>query len=159
MSDAEYGEYIGKCNMLKGEIDAVKARIQRGEYKPKKKEINLWAILMGLAILAVIAITLMGCEPAYAWTDEELVNAIYKAEGGAKARYAYGIRSVSYNSIEEARRICLNTVRNNKKRFAKQTKYKDYLSFLASRYCPIGCDNDNGTNRFWIANVKYFLGR
>lgn len=112
------------------------------------------------SILIVLALSVMGCEDyAWAWTDTEIVDAIYLAEGGAKAQYAYGIRSVPYNSIEEARRICLNTVRNNRKRFSKQTKYKDYLSFLSSRYCPIGCGNDIGTNKYWLKNVRYFLNK
>lgn len=92
-----------------------------------------------------------------AYTNEQIANAIFMAEGGHKAQYAYGIRSVKYSTIAEARRICINTIRNNRIRFAKQNKYKDYLSFLASRYCPIGCDNDRGTNKYWVKNVKYYL--
>jgi len=93
----------------------------------------------------------------YAFTDSELADAIFKAEGGYKAQYLYGIRSVSYKTEVEARKICLNTIRNNKKRFLQQTEYKDYLDFFSSRYCPVGCDNDRGTNRYWLKNVKYFL--
>jgi len=93
------------------------------------------------------------------FTDEQIVEAIYLAEGGTAAQYAYGIRSIKYSTVAEARRICFNTVRNNRKRFAKQTKYTDYLEFLASRYCPVNCDNDRGTNKFWLKNVRYFLGR
>lgn len=93
------------------------------------------------------------------WTDTEIVNAIYKAEGGAKAQYLYGIRSVKYRDEAEARRICFNTVRNNRKRFQNQSKYDNYLEFLASRYCPVGCDNDRGANKYWLKNVRYFLER
>lgn len=93
----------------------------------------------------------------HAYTDEQIVNAIYKAEGGKKAQYAYGIRSVSYKDEAEARKICFNTVRNNRTRFTNQSKYTDYLEFLASRYCPVGCDNDRGTNKYWLKNVRYFL--
>lgn len=33
-----------------------------------------------------------------------------------------------------------------------------YIEFLASRYCPIGADNDpQGLNKNWVKNVKYFL--
>jgi len=98
--------------------------------------------------------------PAFAYTDTEIVNAIYKSEGGSKATYLYGIRSVKYGTPEEARRICFNTVRNNRVRFANQTKYDDYLEFLASRYCPIGASNDpKGLNVNWLSNVRYFLER
>lgn len=111
-----------------------------------------------LALLVLLAgLVLIFCSKAHAYTDEQIVNAIFKAEGGAKATYAYGIRSVKYSSVAEARRICFNTIRNNRKRFLKQSKYKDFLEFLASRYCPVGCDNDRGTNKYWIKNVRYFL--
>jgi len=97
---------------------------------------------------------------AKAYSDEEIVNAIYKAEGGSKATYLYGIRSIKYDDPQEARRICFNTVRNNRKRYADygHKTYDTYLEFLASRYCPIGADNDpKGLNKNWLKNVKYFL--
>jgi hypothetical protein len=107
-------------------------------------------------------IAAFGQEPVPAYKDEQIVNAIYKAEGGGNAQYLYGIRSVSYGSATEARRICFNTVRNNRKRFADYgyKKHATYLEFLASRYCPIGADNDpKGLNNHWLKNVKYFLNK
>ncbi len=88
--------------------------------------------------------------------DEQLCDAIYKAEGGSTATYLYGIRSVHYEDEAEARRICLNTIRNNKIRFYNQDKYDDFYEFLGSRYCPVGCDNDTGSNKYWVKNVRYF---
>jgi len=32
----------------------------------------------------------------------------------------------------------------------------DLIRF-SRRYCPIGCDNDNGTNQYWLKNVRYFI--
>ena len=95
------------------------------------------------------------------YTNEQIVNAIFKAEGSYKAQYLYGIRSVKYKGKQQARRICLNTVRNNRLRYKQYgyRQYDTYLQFLASRYCPIGCDNDNGTNKYWLRNVKYFLNK
>ena len=88
--------------------------------------------------------------------QERLADAIFKAEGEYKAKYLYGIVSVKYKDEANARRICLNTIRNNIVRFEKQDKYTDYIEFLASRYCPVNCDNDNGTNQFWAKNVRYY---
>ena len=112
-----------------------------------------------------LLLTLFLFFPAWGWameySDEQIVNAIFQAEGGYKAQYLYGIRSVSYKDEAEARRICFNTVRNNRKRYADYgyKKYATYLEFLASRYCPVGCDNDRGTNKYWLKNVRYFLVR
>ena len=92
------------------------------------------------------------------YTDTEILEAIWKAEGGELAEYYYGIRSVKYNSKWHARDICLETIRNNRIRFINQDEYSDFVLFLGSRYCPVGCDNDRGTNRYWVRNVKRFLG-
>ena len=94
-------------------------------------------------------------------TDEVIVNAIYLAEGGAKTRYPYGIVSIdTKGDCEYARKLCFNTVRNNKKRFRNQSKYTDYIEFLGSRYCPVGAKNDpTGLNKNWVKNVKYFINK
>lgn len=96
---------------------------------------------------------------AYEYTDEQIVNAIYKAEGGAKARYPYGIRSINCETERECRQVCFNTVKNQRKRFAKKHRNgQTYLSSLSERYCPIGADNDpRGLNKNWLKNVKHFL--
>ena len=88
-----------------------------------------------------------------------IVNAIYWAEGGLKTKYPYGIVSINtHGDCKYARKICYNTVKNNKVRFKNQTKYKDYIEFLASRYCPIGAENDpNNLNQYWVKNVKYYI--
>lgn len=118
-------------------------------------------INMKYFILILSTLTLAVSCYAEEYSDKQIVNAIFKAEGGYKAQYLYGIRSVKYKDEAEARQICFNTVKNNRKRYADYgyKKYKTYLEFLASRYCPVNCDNDRGTNRFWIRNVQYFLER
>lgn len=99
---------------------------------------------------------------AHAWTDEEICNAIFWAEGGYKAKYLYGIRSVKYKNEKEARQICLNTIKNNRIRYEKwgHKKYKTFLEFLASRYAPLNAKNDKmGLNKNWLKNVKYYLNK
>lgn len=91
------------------------------------------------------------------YTNEEICQAIFFAEGGLKTRYPYGIKSVYCGNIEECKTICLRTIENNRTRYL-QYGYKEfhsYLNFLASRYCPIsvsGCEN-------WLSNVNYFLNK
>lgn len=94
------------------------------------------------------------------YTNDQIANAIYKAEGGAKTRHPYGIKSINtYGNKEYARKICLNTIRNNRKRFAKQTKYKDFILFLGSRFCPTNIPSEYSLNRHWVKNVYYFLNK
>ena len=92
------------------------------------------------------------------YTNDQIADAIFKAEGGMKAEYWYGIRSVKYDSLKEARRICLNTIRNQRRRHAKHECASSYLECLANRYCPVGALNDpHKLNRYWLKNVIFFL--
>ncbi len=86
-----------------------------------------------------------------------IVDAIYIIEGGAKAKKPFGILSVPCNSYAACRKICANTVRNNYKRWERAGRPGDYLEFLAARYCPVGAENDNGTNKFWLTNLRRIL--
>ena len=95
----------------------------------------------------------------FVWTDSKIADAIYMAEGGKKARVPYGILSVKVKDEADARRICLNTIKNNRKRY-KEYGYKthdNYLDFLADRYCPPSVDPIG--NRNWKKNVRYFLNK
>ena len=97
------------------------------------------------------------------YTDNQYVNAIFWAEGGYNAKYLYGIRSVKYANKEQARRICLQTIQNNQRRFKNYgfRKYSSYLQFLASRYCPTKSRNLSKSeiklNRYWQSNVLWYL--
>ena len=92
------------------------------------------------------------------YSPSEIADAIFWAEGGYKAKYYYGIVSVKYNDIHEARQICLNTIKNHYKRHLRHDCGLDYLVCLSKRYCPIGAENDpNNLNVNWLNNVKYYL--
>jgi hypothetical protein len=127
-------------------------------YMEKKMETSL--------ILFILACGASCLNMAYGKVDansaqidpNKLADAIFKAEGSYKAEFLYGIRSVKYKDEADARRICLNTINNNKKRFLKQDKYEDYLEFLSSKYAPVGAENDpKNLNKNWLRLVRYFL--
>ena len=90
---------------------------------------------------------------ASAWNDDELADAIYWAEGGAKAFYGISV-TLHHNDINEARRICLNTIRNQHKRHQAHACGKDYLTCLWHRYCP---PSAHKLNKNWKKNVTYYL--
>ncbi len=109
-------------------------------------------------IFTLVLLLLIIPSQSFAYTDQELCSAIYKSEGGENAQYLYGIRSVKYDTPEEARQICLNTIRNQRRRHEAHVCNLSYLECLAKRYCPIGADNDpKGLNKNWLKNVRYFL--
>lgn len=87
---------------------------------------------------------------------ERIANAIYKAEGGARAKVPYGILSVKVQDEQEARRVCLNTIRNNWQRWIKAGRIGSFIDFLADRYCPLSVDPVGNKN--WKNNVKKLVG-
>jgi hypothetical protein len=91
------------------------------------------------------------------WMPEHIAQAIYKAEGGEKTRYPYGIKSVKAKNAEDARRICLNTIRRAMGDWYDQGRYRHacFITYLSLRYCPPRVDPVG--NRNWVKNVKFFL--
>ena len=92
---------------------------------------------------------------AVAQSDERIADAIYRIEGGAKAKAPYGILSLEVKSPALARQICINTIRNNRTRWRAAGRPGDYLDFLADKYCPASCDAVG--NRNWKKNIKLLL--
>lgn len=86
-------------------------------------------------------------EPDY----EKLADAIYRVEGGAKAKKPYGILSVPVKDEAEARRVAINTARNNYARWQAAGEPGDYLNFLADRFVPSRADPQGNVN--WKSNV------
>ena len=86
-----------------------------------------------------------------------LADAIYMAEGAEKAKYPYGIISVSCLGEEACRRVCKNTIKNT---FRRWDGKGDYLTYLSNIYAPIGAKNDpKGLNKNWERNVTFYLRR
>lgn len=86
-------------------------------------------------------------EPNY----EVMADAIYRAEGGAKARKPYGIVGVPVKDEAEARRVAINTARNNFQRWQKAGRPGTYIEFLANKYTPPS--DDPVGNKNWKRNV------
>lgn len=123
-----------------------------------KEKKNKMGFLVG-AFFGCAIFVFAGCQkPLYAYTDNQIANAIYKAEGGAKTNHPYGI--LTKYKTTTPRQACINTIKSARVRFSKQTKEKDFIHFLSLTYCPIGAKNDpTGLNKNWVKNVKFFLGR
>ena len=110
--------------------------------------------ICALILALVLAVVCVNC---WASTNEEVAQAIWSAEGGEKASKPYGILSVPCDSKESCKVICLNTIRNQRVRHSEHNCGLSFLECLSKRYAPVNCENDNGTNKFWLRNVKYFL--
>lgn len=86
-------------------------------------------------------------EPDY----EILADAIYRQEGGDKSRHPYGVMSIKPKDKADARKIAINTARNNYKRWQQAGEPGAYLDFLANRYVPASADPQGNIN--WRANI------
>jgi len=123
----------------------------------KKIKPHLLLKAIGLSLVAfLMSAQAIASEPFY--SNDQIADAIYLAEGGAKTNHPYGI--LAHYKHTTPRQACINTIKSARIRFAKQSKETDFVYFLSLTYCPIGAKNDpTGLNKNWIKNVRYFLGR
>lgn len=114
----------------------------------------LWLTILIAILTLIIYNFLISISEGKEYSANEICNAIYIIEGKERANQPYGInpKYIICKTEKECRKICINTVNNNRKRFANQKKEKDYLTFLAKRYCSPNW-------RIWLKNLKYFLAR
>lgn len=115
--------------------------------------------MLGMTLIYMIVVScilLFFCGKAFAYTPNQIADAIYMAEGGEKTSYPYGI--LTKYKTTTPRQACINTINSALKRFANQTKETDFIVFLGSTYCPVEGDT-TGLNKNWVKNVKYFLKR
>ncbi len=124
--------------------------------------------VMFLIALGIIIGFVASCS-AKDFTNEQIAKAIWYAEGGNKTAHPYGIKSLKYENRtdknlsknEWARKICLNTIRNHRKRHTKHNCGMDFIVCLGARYCPTQgkhlTNDEKRLNKNWIFNVRYYL--
>ena len=101
-------------------------------------------------LMAVIITLFLPICLGFSYEDIEIVEAIGKAENSVK--FPYGIKSIdTHGNKDYARKICLNSVRNAKKRWIKAGKPEDFIVFMGRRFSP------PSINPNWVRLVKYFL--
>ena len=89
--------------------------------------------------------------------EERMADAIWKAEGGSKTKWPYGVKSVKVVSVAEARRVTINSVRNNWRRWEKAGKPEPFIKFMARRWCPELSDPVGHRN--WVRNMTVLMGK
>lgn len=84
---------------------------------------------------------------------EKIANKIYRIEGGRKTKYPYGIKSINTRGDAAlARKICINTIKNNQIRWLREKSNKHFLDYLADKYCPPTADPIGNKN--WKKNIR-----
>jgi len=80
---------------------------------------------------------------------DRLADAILRAEGV----WTYGVKTVSVASQQQARRVCLNTIRHA---WATWDRHESFIEYLGSIYCPTTgplTPAEVRLNRNWVKNV------
>jgi hypothetical protein len=116
-------------------------------YTEREKKLQRLALFYAIVIL----LAWIGSCGAEEVNVERLANAIYKAENSKT--HPYGI--LAHYKTTTPRQACINTIRHALRDF----KGGDFISFLGSRYAPINCNTDNGSNRYWVRNVRHWYKR
>ena len=119
------------------------------QYK-RKDAVNIWLIAalitLWIAALAMLATSSFADE----YSNDQIADAIYIAEGGANTNHPYGI--LAKYKTTTPRQACINTIIHARKDWDGKG---DFIEFLGSRYCPIGAKNDpTGLNKNWVKNVR-----
>jgi hypothetical protein len=108
---------------------------------------------MTLKLLSLIFFLSLTSLAWAAYSDSQIADAIYSAEGGAKTSHPYGI--LAHYKHTTPRQACINTIIHARKDWNGKG---DFILFLQKRYCPIGASNDpTGLNKNWLKNVNYNL--
>ena len=137
--------------MLGSIKSAAKAKSSRengklgGRPKKMKTLIAITTLMLAAAVVSAQPINV-----------ERMADAIYRAEGGDKARVPYGVLSVKVKDKADARRITITSINNNIKRWDKAGKHGTFIDFMANRWCPVASDPVG--NRNWKNNVRKIYG-
>ena len=114
--------------------------------------IILYIIIIIILLLGVLSVKSNKIAFSTDYTNEQIADAIYKAEGGKKAKVPYGVLSIKTN---DPRGVCINTIKKQRIRHKKHDCNSDFITCLGNRYCPVSSDSKGNKN--WVKNVKYFL--
>jgi hypothetical protein len=85
-------------------------------------------------------------------TPEQVVQAIWRVEGGNHTSHAYGIKSVHTHNPHQ---VCLNTVNHALKDYRLHHVDRAFIYFLADRYVPASVDKQGNIN--WKCNMIRIL--
>lgn len=126
-----------------------------GQKKFKSRRLNYRKMVRKFLAGAFGFLILTSTLHAQDYTNDQIADAIYLAEGGSKTSHPYGI--LTHYKHTTPRQACLNTIRHARRDWDGKG---DFIEFLGKRYCPVGAENDpRGLNKYWVKNVRYFLER
>jgi len=86
-------------------------------------------------------------------TITNIVDAIYRVEGGTNTHHPYGI--LRHFTTTTPRQACFNTVQHAMHDYKVHNIDRTFIYFLADRYCPPSADKQGNLN--WKINMVRIL--
>ena len=129
------------------------------------KMTNVWGIVVAATVsffiwLAIILVVVLFCTDKSHAAEiptiqaNKIADAIYIIEGGRKTHHPYGVLGKWHKS---PRTICINTIKHQYRNWAKSGRKMAFTAYLGHVYAPVGCNNDVGTNKYWISNLNWYI--
>lgn len=93
---------------------------------------------------------------------DEMLSAVFYAEGGSATRYPYGVKSIKPRDAHHAREITRRSIDLNYGRWVRAGRPGGntpdaFVRFMAARWCPVTSDPQGHAN--WVRNVRILLRR
>ena len=121
--------------------------------------------------LPVLLALLTSCAPQPAWAEaNDVAVALSAAQSSGLSAYQtavllcvrvvenggegkqYGVLSVPAPTHQAQARVAAQSIK-------RRVQSPADLPVWAQRWCPVGAENDNGSNRFWLANMTACLSQ
>jgi hypothetical protein len=116
-------------------------------------------------VILALSINCFGCDGRTSFCKKDLVltekkintfaDTVYRIEGGKKAKKPYGILTIPVKDEQSARKVCINTIKNNYKRWNAAGRTNCFIDFFANRWCP--SSSDYVGNKNWKVNAHKIL--
>jgi hypothetical protein len=112
-----------------------------------------------LACFLFVASLLFGANLRVVYASEvisisTLADAIRLSEGNKN----YGVLSIPCKTEAKCRQICINSIKNNLKRYETSSKEVDFITFMGKRWAPVGMGRNSNDpknlNANWVRNTS-----
>ncbi len=112
------------------------------EDRPRRQTFTTMIRSIAILCLALTAVA----EPISPRLADDIADALWRAEGGHRARAPYGITTVRVRDHAHAREIALAAIRQEWDRWERGGRRGTFYQHFAARWCPAKSDRRGNAN-------------